>query len=161
MTVFVSTPLEPNKPAIPNVSSGWPGFLDKQTAAEWASVSVRTLDRWIQRGLPIYRSGPRTKPLLRRIDIEQWLNRQQRPRPDLGRMIDQVMDSLTKTTSEKQLGIDLTIKRPRPARTGRGVKKGPYDEREITTIKLSTQQPISPGLHGPHAKTGGCSGAPL
>jgi phage terminase Nu1 subunit (DNA packaging protein) len=86
----------------PSISSGWSGFLNKERAAWWASVSVRTLDRWIQRGLPVYRSGPGTKPLLRPNDIEQWLCRQERPQPDLNRMIDEVMVGLAKTTATRR-----------------------------------------------------------
>jgi phage terminase Nu1 subunit (DNA packaging protein) len=86
----------------PSFSSGQPGFLDRERAARWASVSVRTLDRWIQRGLPVYRSGPGTKPLLRPNDIEQWLCRQERPQPDLNRMIDEVMGGLAKTTATRR-----------------------------------------------------------
>jgi len=92
-----------NKTAIPSSSSGGQGFLDKQSAARWASVSVRTLDRWIANGLPVYRSGPRTKPLVRPADIEAFLVREQTPRPDLNVLVDETLgELLTKTRSAAQ-----------------------------------------------------------
>ena len=103
MRSFDSTPLELNKPTIPSISSGWPGFLDKQRAAQWASVSVRTLDRWIANGLPVYRSGPCAKPLVRPPDIEAFLVREQMPRPDLNDLVDETLgELLTKTRSAAQ-----------------------------------------------------------
>ena len=48
------------------------GLLDKQTSAQYACVSVRTLDRWIQSGLPVYRHTPRSKVLLKSVDVEAF-----------------------------------------------------------------------------------------
>jgi len=38
-----------------------PGYLSLKDAAAWAGVSVRTLNRWIARGLPRYQAGPMEK----------------------------------------------------------------------------------------------------
>ena len=35
-----------------------PGYLPLLEAALWAGVSVRTLRRWIKKGLPTYQAGP-------------------------------------------------------------------------------------------------------
>lgn len=50
-----------------------PGFLTLQDAAKWASVSKKSIERWIKKGLPVYQSGPRMKRLVRPRDIEQFL----------------------------------------------------------------------------------------
>jgi len=63
------SPHAANTTPAPRFSAGGSGLLDKQRAARWASVSVRTLDRWIANGLPVYRSGPGAKPLVRPADI--------------------------------------------------------------------------------------------
>ena len=47
-----------------------PGFFDKGSAAQWASISRRTLDRLIARGLPVFRPSPHGKILIRAGDLE-------------------------------------------------------------------------------------------
>jgi hypothetical protein len=92
-----------NTTPAPSCSAGRTGFLDKQRAARWASVSMRTLDRWIANGLPVYRSGPRAKPLVRPADIEAFLVREQTPRADLNDLVDETLgELLTKTRSAAQ-----------------------------------------------------------
>ncbi len=71
-----------------------PGFMPIVDAAAWAGVSRRTMKRWIDRGLPRYQSGPRTKVLLRAADIETFLVRQQTTKPDLNAMVNAVMKDL-------------------------------------------------------------------
>lgn len=71
-----------------------PGYLPLVDAAAWAGVSVRTMKRWIRRGLPTYQAGPREKVLIRPTDIDAFLTRQQVPVPDLNAMVEEVMKSL-------------------------------------------------------------------
>ncbi len=71
------------------------GYMSLVAAAHWAGVSPRTLKRWIRRGLPIYQAGPREKVLVRPGDIEQFLTRKQAPTPDLGAMVDEVLQGLS------------------------------------------------------------------
>ncbi len=70
------------------------GYMSIVDAAAWAGVSPRTLKRWIRRGLPTYQAEPRGKLLLRRADIDQFLTRKQAPTPDLGAMVNEVLQSL-------------------------------------------------------------------
>ncbi len=71
-----------------------PGFMPIVDAAAWAGVSRRTINRWIDQGLPRYQSGPRTKVLLRAADIESFLTRQQVTKPDLNAMVNAVLKDL-------------------------------------------------------------------
>lgn len=70
------------------------GFLTLQDAAQWASVSKKTLNRWIKIGLPYFQSGPRTKILLRPQDIEQFLTRKVNPKESLEEIIEQTLRDL-------------------------------------------------------------------
>ena len=54
-----------------------PGFLPLDQAARWMGVSSRTIKRWIQKGLPKHQAGPRSKVLIRRGDLEEFLTRTQ------------------------------------------------------------------------------------
>jgi len=61
-----------------------PGFLSVRLAAAWAGGrSVSTLERWIRRGLPVYRESPRGARLVKPSDIEHFLTREIRPTPNL------------------------------------------------------------------------------
>ena len=71
------------------------GFLTLRDAAKWSGVSTKTLERWIVKGLPVYRSGPGTKRLLRTLDIDQFLTRQQVSPPDLNQAVDDVLRELS------------------------------------------------------------------
>jgi len=68
-----------------------PGYLSLTEAALYAGISVKTLKRWIPRGLPTYQAGPREKILIRPADIDQFLTRRQRQSPDLDILVDEVM----------------------------------------------------------------------
>lgn len=70
------------------------GYVSLREAAQWASVSMKTLKRWIQRGLPVYQAGPRTKVLLRLEDIERFLTRRQERSIDLGQLVNDVIAGL-------------------------------------------------------------------
>ncbi len=71
-----------------------PGFLPVDKAAEWAGVSVKSMKRWIHRGLPYYQACPRGRILVKPGDIESFLTRQQAPKPVLDALVDQVMGEL-------------------------------------------------------------------
>ena len=79
--------------ALPNQGQG---FLSLEHAAQWADVSVKTVNRWLSRGLPSYQEGPRTKVLIRPGDIEIFLNRRQMAKPNLDVMVNQVMGELAR-----------------------------------------------------------------
>lgn len=70
------------------------GFLSLEHAAQWSDVSVKTVRRWISQGLPRYQEGPRSKVLIRPGDIESFLTRQQVAKPELDRMVDEVLGEL-------------------------------------------------------------------
>jgi hypothetical protein len=70
------------------------GLLSKKHAAGWADVSPRTIDRWIQQGLPAYQASPHTKVLIRPADIEFFLQRKQLPKADLIAKVDEVIAEL-------------------------------------------------------------------
>ena len=65
------------------------GFLSLEHAAQWADVSVKTVKRWLSRGLPSYQEGPRTKVLIRPGDIEEFLTKRQAERPALDVLIEE------------------------------------------------------------------------
>lgn len=70
-----------------------PGYMDIAGAAQWSSTSTRTIERWIQRGLPVYRVS-NGKRLLKIGDLERFMTQQTALVPDLGRMVDEVASSL-------------------------------------------------------------------
>jgi hypothetical protein len=57
---------------------------------------MRTLKRWIAKGLPTYQAGPREKVLIRPTDIDAFLTRRRAPVPDLSAMADEVVRSIRK-----------------------------------------------------------------
>ncbi len=71
------------------------GYMSLVDSAAWAGVSPRTLKRWIRRGLPIYQAGPREKVLVKPGDIDQFLTRKQVPVPDLGAMVEEVLQGFS------------------------------------------------------------------
>lgn len=71
-----------------------PIFLSLEHAAEYADVSVKTVKRWIERGLPKYQAGSRSKVLIRTTDIEDYLRRQQAKTPNLDALVDEVVNEL-------------------------------------------------------------------
>lgn len=88
----------------PHIPISTRGFLPLKDAAQWASISVKTLERWMARGLPAYHAGAGTKRLVRTADIEQFLTRQQTAKPDLNRMVDEVSrDLVVKVENGKKL----------------------------------------------------------
>ena len=69
-------------------------YYSRARAAIYANVSERTIDRWLDRGLPSYRSGPRTKILIRPDDIDTFLSRWRLEKKSLDSMVDDVMREL-------------------------------------------------------------------
>ena len=78
------------------------GLLSKQHAAVWADVSRRTLDRWIQQGLPVYQASPHTKVLIRPADIEFFLQRKHVLKADLIAKVEEVVAQLRRQSFNKQ-----------------------------------------------------------
>ena len=73
------------------------GYLPLTGAAEYASVSTRTIKRWIKAGLTVYQGSPRGKILIRPNDIDLYLQRKaaQKPTIDLDGMVNQVLSDLS------------------------------------------------------------------
>ena len=74
------------------------GYLSLKRAAAYADVSVKTVQRWIKAGLPVYQGTMRGKVLIRPADIDAYLTRKHAPRLELGAMVDDVMRSLDERT---------------------------------------------------------------
>jgi predicted site-specific integrase-resolvase len=71
-----------------------PGYLPLKQAAVWAGVSARTMKRWVAAGLPSYQAGPRTKVLVRPMDIDQFLTMRKVSPVDIDRLINEVLYDL-------------------------------------------------------------------
>lgn len=67
------------------------GYFPLRKAAAWAGVSLKTLQRWIRRGLPVYQAGPREKVLIRPADIDQFLTRCQQAPVNLDALVSDVL----------------------------------------------------------------------
>jgi excisionase family DNA binding protein len=72
-----------------------PGYLSIEGAAKYASVSTKTIKRWIQGGLPAYAGTTRGKVLIRPSDIDLYLTRKQASCIDLTAMVEEVMKGLS------------------------------------------------------------------
>ncbi len=70
------------------------GFLSLEHAAQYADVSVKTLKRWIERGLPKYQAGLGRKVLIRPGDIEEFLTMGKVVQTELNGLVDEVMKDL-------------------------------------------------------------------
>jgi len=71
-----------------------PGFLSIERAAQWSSVSTKTVRRWIEQGLPVYQAGPRTKVLIEPEHIRTFLTKRQTAKPNLDAMVQEVIRGL-------------------------------------------------------------------
>lgn len=85
-------------PGLSSMARLQPGYLPLKEAAEWTGISVRTLKRWIGRGLAKHQAGPREKVLIRLADVETFLTKKQQPTVDLEAMIAEVLASLNRDT---------------------------------------------------------------
>ena len=70
------------------------GLLSLEHAAQWSDVSIKTVRRWISQGLPFFQSGPRSMILIDPNDIRTFLHRRVVPRPELDRLVDEVLKGL-------------------------------------------------------------------
>lgn len=68
-----------------------PGYLSLKAASQWASVSLKTLKRWIAAGLPVYQGSAGGKVLIRPQDIDQFLQRRQVPQVDVNALVDETL----------------------------------------------------------------------
>ena len=68
-----------------------PGYLSLKAASQWASVSPKTLKRWIASGLPVYQGSAGGKVLLRPQDIDQFLQRRLVPQVDVNALVDETL----------------------------------------------------------------------
>lgn len=68
-----------------------PGYVPIDGAAQYASVSTKTIQRWIKGGLPVYQGTARGKVLIRPSDIDVYLTRRQARQIDLNAMVNDVL----------------------------------------------------------------------
>ena len=72
-----------------------PAFLlSKHKISQRYDVSVRTVDRWIQRGLAFYQASPKSKILISPQDLEAFLTRKSARKPNLDSMVSDVVQEL-------------------------------------------------------------------
>lgn len=64
-----------------------PGYFPIMEAAKYASVSTKTIQRWIRSGLPVFQGTARGKVLIRPADIDVYLTRKQARQLDLDAII--------------------------------------------------------------------------
>lgn len=70
------------------------GYLTIHRAAQYASVSPKTVSRWVASGLPVYQGTTRGKVLIRPADIDAYLTRRQAPVVNLGALVEDVLQGL-------------------------------------------------------------------
>ena len=68
-----------------------PGYFPIMEAAKYASVSTKTIHRWVKGGLPVYQGTARGKVLIRPTDIDLYLTRRQARQIDLDAMVNEVL----------------------------------------------------------------------
>jgi hypothetical protein len=71
-----------------------PGYFPIMDAAKYASVSPKTIQRWIKGGLPVFQGTTRGKVLIRPADIDIYLTRRQVRQFDLDAMVNEVLNSV-------------------------------------------------------------------
>jgi hypothetical protein len=67
------------------------GYVPLAEAAHWASVSKKTLLRYIEQGLKVHQARPGSKLLVRLEDIRAFLKPRSVRGVDLGKLVDEVM----------------------------------------------------------------------
>lgn len=78
-----------------------PGFLSLKHAAQWAGVSPKTMERWIEKGLPKYQAEPGSKVLIRPNDIEIFLTKRIATSANINTLVDEVLGNLNFHQNEK------------------------------------------------------------
>lgn len=71
-----------------------PGYLSIAGAAQYASVSKKTIKRWINGGLVVHQGTARGKVLIRPSDIDAYLMRKQAPSLNLDELVNDVCRDL-------------------------------------------------------------------
>ena len=67
------------------------GYVSLAEAAQWASVSKKTLVRYIEQGLRVHQARPGSKLLVQLEDIRAFLKPRQVKDVDLGQLVDEVI----------------------------------------------------------------------
>ncbi len=49
-------------------------FLNKQQACEYLAITNNTLDKWIEKGLPVIRIGKTVR--FNKLEVDRWLQKQ-------------------------------------------------------------------------------------
>jgi hypothetical protein len=94
-STYARTGYQPDQPGPARVGASSPvGYFSIEGAAGYASVSTKTIKRWIQAGLPVYQGTTRGKVLIRPTDIDGYLMRRQAPQVDLNTLVDDVLSGL-------------------------------------------------------------------
>jgi excisionase family DNA binding protein len=75
-----------------------PGYFPIMDAAKYASVSTKTVQRWIKGGLPVYQGTARGKVLIRPTDIDSYLTRRQARQIDLDAIVNDTLRDLQAQT---------------------------------------------------------------
>lgn len=81
-----------------------PGFLSLELAADWSSVSKKTIKRWLAQGLHFSQVGPRTKVLIDPHDIRAFLAKRQKPKPRLDQMVEECLQDLNPNRQKELQG---------------------------------------------------------
>lgn len=69
-------------------------YLSIEGAAQYASVSTKTIQRWMRAGLPVYQGIARGKVLIRPTDIDVYLTRRQARQIDLDALVNDAVRGL-------------------------------------------------------------------
>lgn len=72
------------------------GYLTIHGAAQYASVSAKTVSRWVASGLPVYQGTTRGKVLIRPADIDAYLTRRQATVVNLNALVEDVLQGLNR-----------------------------------------------------------------
>ena len=103
-----------------------PGYLTIQAPAYYASVSERTIKRWISRGLPSFQGSLRGKVLVKPGDIDLFVQKKPIPvaKNDLDAMVEGVLRGFRKAVDSgkiPQAPVPEAVQRKRP-RQGKWTK---------------------------------------
>jgi|SRR5215472_2125526 len=107
-------------------------FLTRQDAARTASVSVDTIRRWLKAGLPYSQPIPGGRILIRRTDLERFLERGRRQdaAASVHRCIEDVLRDLEHNTG------------PKAATSEPGLRKEPRGGNHPTQTAASGQDDV-------------------